>query len=170
MFRHRLHRATPPFMPCNRANDAGPSHLIGQNIHSRTWTGEKALLGGQGATVPVRVSEISTGKRASRLWTDCVWFRKARRRRAHPSTLHGRTQLVVTQPINSRRTRGDYTKKRVVASTGRRIPTHLRRPITFHQYLPAHGAPSARIFMTEKTVAAIKMLYTESILAYLTTG
>ena len=38
-----------------------------------------------------------------------------------------------------------HTKKRVVGSTGRRVPTHSRRPITFHQYLPAHGAPSTCI-------------------------
>jgi|HubBroStandDraft_1064217.scaffolds.fasta_scaffold03055_3 hypothetical protein len=36
----------------------------------------------------------------------------------------------------------------VVGSTGRRIPTHSRMPIAFHQYLPAHGAPSSCISMT----------------------
>jgi hypothetical protein len=36
----------------------------------------------------------------------------------------------------------------VVGSTGRRIPTHSRMPIAFHQYLPAHGAPSTYISMT----------------------
>jgi hypothetical protein len=33
----------------------------------------------------------------------------------------------------------------VVGSTGPRIPTHSRRPITFHRCLPAHGAPSTCI-------------------------
>src|SRR5271157_1032888 len=30
MFPHQPHRATPPCMPCNRANDDEPSRLIGQ--------------------------------------------------------------------------------------------------------------------------------------------
>src|SRR5271157_365261 len=54
MFRHLLHRATRPCMRCNRANDDEPSRLTGQHIRSTAWTGEKALLGGQGDTVPDR--------------------------------------------------------------------------------------------------------------------
>ena len=49
-------------MHCNQANDDEPSRLIGRDTHSRTSTGENTLLGGQGATVPVRLWEAASNR------------------------------------------------------------------------------------------------------------